>query len=350
MPARLIQITIRNRSKRTLRWRDDYREHGFWQDPWYPSNLKAIRPGQEGTFRQESGGILTGVAGQVAFTVDYNPAQVADDPDPAEELTFGWSVPYIGAPTIPAYPPVVKRQFHPNTPPLTWAKTTSVGQLNGQTFFSEAGGALALGTVWIPFAFFPLFSPQHVFWEIELRDSSGSSTAQGLTAQTLTPEALRAAGPVVIYAIQDNGDLLWYRHQGRDDGADRWAPGSGTKVGNGWNFKQVFSGGDGVIYAIQNTTVDVSSGRRIGGNLAWYRHDDWRTGGSQWTSPVAAGRKWDKFQQVFYGGDGVIYAIQDNGDLLWYRHEGHDDGADRWAPGSGTKVGNGWNFHEVFCG
>ena len=145
----------------------------------------------------------------------------------------------------------------------------------------------------------------------------------------------------MIYAVQDNGDLLWYRHEDRDDGADRWAPGSGTKVGNGWHFKQVFSGGDGVIYAIQDTTVDVSTGRRIGGNLAWYRHDGWRTGGAEWTSPVAAGKKWDKFKQVFYGGDGVIYAIQDNGDLLWYRHEGRDDGADRWAPGSGTKVGNG---------
>ena len=123
----------------------------------------------------------------------------------------------------------------------------------------------------------------------------------------------------------------------------------------------MFSGGDGVIYAIQDTTVDVSTGRRIGGNLAWYRHDGWRTGGAEWTSPVAAGKKWDKFKQVFYGGDGVIYAIEDTtidmttgqrtgGHLLWYRHDGQADGSSEWAEGSGKAVGKRWNYHEVFSG
>jgi tachylectin len=170
---------------------------------------------------------------------------------------------------------------------------------------------------------------------------------------------------VVIYAIKDNGDLLWYRHEGRDKGADRWAPGSGKRVGNGWNFKQVFSGGGGVIYAIQNTTLDASTGRRSGGHLAWYRHDDWLTGGPAWTAPKSVANHWDEFKQVFYGGSSwagggpdaklrrvgvIIYAIKDNGDLLWYRHDGCDDGADRWAPGSGKRVGNGWNFKQVFSG
>jgi hypothetical protein len=42
----------------------------------------------------------------------------------------------------------------------------------------------------------------------------------------------------VIYAIQDNGDLLWYLHEGLSDGSPRW---QGPKqVGTGWNFDQVF--------------------------------------------------------------------------------------------------------------
>ena len=46
----------------------------------------------------------------------------------------------------------------------------------------------------------------------------------------------------VIYVITDNGDLLWYRHDGRGDGTFRWASDEGKKVGNGWNVKQVFAG------------------------------------------------------------------------------------------------------------
>ena len=31
-------------------------------------------------------------------------------------------------------------------------------------------------------------------------------------------------------------------------------------------------------------------------------------------------------RHVFSGGDGVIYALMDNGDLMWYRHDGRNDG------------------------
>ncbi len=46
----------------------------------------------------------------------------------------------------------------------------------------------------------------------------------------------------VIYGVADNDDLLWYRHDGRGDGSFRWAADEGKKVGNGWNFKNLFSG------------------------------------------------------------------------------------------------------------
>jgi hypothetical protein len=64
------------------------------------------------------------------------------------------------------------------------------------------------------------------------------------------------------YAATAGGDLLWYRHDGRDDGTFRWTDNNGRKVGSGWNFKEVFSGDNGIIYAI---TAD--------GDLLWYRHD-----------------------------------------------------------------------------
>src|SRR5438874_1679169 len=95
----------------------------------------------------------------------------------------------------------------------------------------------------------------------------------------------------VIYAVMYNGDLLWYRHEGRDDGSFRWTDNNGRKVGSGWDMQHVFS-----------------------------------------------------------GGDGIIYAVAHNGDLLWYRHEGRDDGSFRWTDDNGRKVGVGWNPKQIFSG
>ncbi len=151
-------------------------------------------------------------------------------------------------------------------------------------------------------------------------------------------------GDGVIYAIEDDGDLLWYRHEGESDGTVRWAHGgSGRKVGNGWRFDHVFSGGGGVIYAVAPDTKD----------LLWYRHEGRSDGTARWANR-GRGRKvgngWN-FEHVFGGGGGIIYAIEADGDLLWYRHEGRSDGTPRWANrGRGRKVGNGWNFEHVFYG
>ena len=55
-------------------------------------------------------------------------------------------------------------------------------------------------------------------------------------------------------------------------------------------------------------------------------------------------------KQVFSGGDGVIYAIADNGDLLWFRHDGRGDGSFKWADNNARKSGVGWNMKHVFSG
>lgn len=66
----------------------------------------------------------------------------------------------------------------------------------------------------------------------------------------------------VIYAVMNNNDLNWYRHDGRNDGSFKWAFSEGKKVGVGWDVKQVFSSGDGIIYA-----------QMPNNDLLWYRHD-----------------------------------------------------------------------------
>jgi hypothetical protein len=95
----------------------------------------------------------------------------------------------------------------------------------------------------------------------------------------------------VIYAINANNDLLWYRHEGIGDGSFKWSDDKARKVGNGWDVKQIFA-----------------------------------------------------------GGGGVIYAINHNNDLLWYRHEGIGDGSFKWTDDNARKVGNGWDVKQIFAG
>jgi hypothetical protein len=135
-----------------------------------------------------------------------------------------------------------------------------------------------------------------------------------------------SVAPVIIYGVQPDGpqasgNLLWYLHLGAADGTDRWKT-AAAPIATQWNFKQVFSGGKGVIYAV---TQD--------GYLRWYRH----LGAAQGTPGLITtsdhrgyiGEGWN-FKQVFSGGDGIIYAVTDAGKLLWYRHLGFEDGSDKW--------------------
>ena len=52
-----------------------------------------------------------------------------------------------------------------------------------------------------------------------------------------------------------DGDLLWYRHDGRADGTVPLGGRRGQKVGTGWIFEHVFAGPGGVIYAITHEGV-----------------------------------------------------------------------------------------------
>lgn len=161
-----------------------------------------------------------------------------------------------------------------------------------------------------------------------------------------------------IYGVTGGGALVWYRDLLRNgtnapDGSTGWAPQSGSAIGQTWDqFKHVFAGGGGIIYAITDT-----------GELIYYR-DALRDGtnGPAGTSGWAAGSGnqigsgWHVFSQVIYGGDGIIYAIRPTGELHWYKDVARNgtnapNGSTGWAPGSGNQIGAGWNnFRLVFSG
>lgn len=148
-----------------------------------------------------------------------------------------------------------------------------------------------------------------------------------------------SGGDGIIYAITKDGKMLWFRHSGWLDGAKTWTKSSGTQVGKGWQDTiKVFSGGNGVIYSIMSS-----------GLLRWHQHKGRLTGTDDWTNNGAqrqVGYNWHGFRQVFTGGDGIIYAIKTNGDVIWNRHTGWLTGANAWAPApnneSGSIIAKGW--------
>jgi hypothetical protein len=140
-----------------------------------------------------------------------------------------------------------------------------------------------------------------------------------------------------IYAINDNGEMFFFR-LGRSRGApDDWTV-RNQRIGTGWNFKQVFAGDRGAVYAVA-----------ANGDLLYYNHAGTLDGSDHW--PIQArviDRGWN-YKQVFAGDEGAIYAIAQNGDLFFYRHTGIDDGSDNWSV-KRRQIGNGWDFAHVFAG
>lgn len=144
------------------------------------------------------------------------------------------------------------------------------------------------------------------------------------------------AGGNRFYALTQDGVLLWYRHNGFNDGTMNW-DGANDIGAFGWNIlSKIIGGGNGVIYAIgmQN-------------DLWWYKHEGFETGTDQWRGPVSLTNHWTDAVKIFSGGNGIIYTVTSDGILWWYKHIGFETGLDLWEPPK--QVGHGWqNFKTIF--
>lgn len=161
--------------------------------------------------------------------------------------------------------------------------------------------------------------------------------------------AVIPAGGNRFYGLTATGDLMWLSHDGWQTGRDQWTR---LKVGSGWNrFQQIFGGSDGVVYAVTSPSVggcQLNHKCTRAGTLLWYKQSGYATGdASTWSQPQTVGTGWNTFTKVFSAGKGVIYGIKPNGDLIYYQHLGYADGTNRWL--GPIKVGNGWQgFSQVF--
>lgn len=148
------------------------------------------------------------------------------------------------------------------------------------------------------------------------------------------------AGNGVFYAVDGDGNLLWYRYLGVSGNVAVWADsGSGAVIGTGWqDFPLVFaSAGD--VYA---STDD--------GSLLWYQYSDPTSDAGTWSADSGAtvGSGWDTVltatADAGLPGNGhvLIHTVGQDGDVHFYDHLDAGVGGDTWSQDSGTAVLTGW--------
>jgi hypothetical protein len=155
------------------------------------------------------------------------------------------------------------------------------------------------------------------------------------------------AGDGVIYVVAQNGDLNFYqdyRQDGTSNGVtgEGWNPNGGRRVGCGFSTVQhIFGAEGGVIYAIDSA-----------GNFMYYKDlvrngtNDACAAGGGWAGGWSMGSGWSGYKFVFYGGNGIIYAVDPSGNLRFCRDSGLDGSFD----GSCPIIGIGWgDLRQVFA-
>jgi hypothetical protein len=167
----------------------------------------------------------------------------------------------------------------------------------------------------------------------------------------VAPQAGPSVSRLKIFAVAENGDLHWYSYSGNGEhdpsGSLGWHPNSGNRVGNGWQDFRHVHGSSNVFFAVQEN-----------GNLLWYSYSGQGegdpSGSLEWhpNSGNPVGRGWQNMKHIFggvtdLGGFGhVIMAVDQNGDLFWYRYTGQGEsdvtGSAGWDPRSGNPIGSGW--------
>ncbi|MDI3403982.1 tachylectin-related carbohydrate-binding protein [Streptomyces cavernicola] len=168
-------------------------------------------------------------------------------------------------------------------------------------------------------------------------------TSSGATIGTDWSEftTVVAGGDGVLYAVDSNGRLYWYRYLGTA-GEFSWANGGvGRLLGTGWGtFPRIAAGGNGILYAVTST-----------GQLRWYRHLSPTGGNASWANGgigTTVGTGWGGFTKLVSFGAGVLLGRNSTGTVNWYRHLDPLTGTGTWANnGVGLPQGTGWNDNEI---
>ena len=166
-----------------------------------------------------------------------------------------------------------------------------------------------------PLAALSRYAEQLDVFEIDAAGAVVSTYWPGFAPDAPPPDVRHA-----IYHIDAGGHLTWMRHEDawNGGGKETWVQ---NRVGSGWNrFRRVFAGGQGIVYAMMEN-----------GDLYWYKHFGYADGAPNWAPAQKVGTGWQVFKHVFSDRQGHIYAITAQGELLWYDHLGRQDGSFNWS-------------------
>jgi len=173
------------------------------------------------------------------------------------------------------------------------------------------------------------------------------SALEAVTSVDVEQSQLRLvpAGNGILYSVQADGNLLFFRHLDWQNGSVNWANGGGAMlINSGWHvFTSVMAAADGQIF-----------GLAADGSLRWYKHvvnlstnvGTWAPGGA-----AVIGQGFDQFARVFGGWDGVFYAVDFDGRLWWFRYLAGDGttGPGTWANGGlGLLIKNDVKLYPEF--
>ncbi|MFS8103809.1 hypothetical protein LFM09_42490 [Lentzea alba] len=144
------------------------------------------------------------------------------------------------------------------------------------------------------------------------------------------------AGDGVIYGLQADGALLWFRHTGWRTGTATWSPGVGRQIGDGFHqFADVLAAQDGRIFC-----------RTGDGRMVSYRYavTNPATGEGRWLDGAGTqiGSGFQRFPRIFGGWDGVLYCQDADGGLWRYQHTGSG-----WVNGNGELIGTGFKPYQT---
>ena len=121
---------------------------------------------------------------------------------------------------------------------------------------------------------------------------------------------LFSGGNGIIYAVDQEGRLLFYRDTSQNGTGDVSNP-SVIGLGGWQDMKHLFSGGNGIIYAVDKD-----------GRLLFYR-DTTQNGTGDVSSPSVIGLGgWQDMKHLFSGGNGIIYAVSAKRALDEYEIQG----------------------------
>lgn len=254
------------------------------------------------------------------------------------------------------------------------AKAWDAGTISSSTALTLASGAATVGSIVSEIATFVggVRTAEGVVGKLgHIRECHMPVTANGRPYRSIVREQN------VLYAIDGNGDLLYYRlgpggrfeaqgvvshgfggfrHLTAGDGGDLFAVHSngnlyyyrldpaqkfqnwGQVIGKGWALKHVVAGG---TVGNEHIVFGVGSDDK----LRYYRFEMNGSGTPVFRDEREIGQGWG-FAKLFSGGHGHLYAIDNAGALLRYDY-------DLANPAGATqhRIGTGWNaYRKVFAG